>query len=194
MRWGMVAIGVLAFPAQAAEPVTYKGRIIVLGDSPAAAQCLDLAKKGIDMVEGLPAKLRILGNAVKEMKCDPPRGSGEVRDNVVGIYTMTSKTEAKGYIDFRRNPAFLSAAQYAVSTVTNGIYAGWHRTYVQAAKDPAQRDKAQRLEAILTKRDLAGAVKAECEILATTHDTMTALDLDPRHISGLSRVMRDRNC
>lgn len=190
----MTALALLALPAQAGEAVSYKGRTILTGDSTASAQCVELTKKGIDMVEGLPARLKSLGNAVKDMKCDPPRGSGEVRDNTVGVYTMTSKTEPQGYIDFRKKPASLSAAHYAVSMVTNGIYAGWHRAYVQAAKDPAQRDKAQKLEAILTKSDLSGVVRAECDILTTTRDTLQALDMDPRQISAVARLMRERNC
>ncbi len=188
------AVGGLTFPA-AAAPVSYKGRTIVMGDSAAASQCLELVKKGIDMADTLPPKLKSLGSAVKDLKCDPPRmGSNEVRDNVVGVYTMTSKTEAKGFIDFRRSPASLTAAQYTVALVVDGVYAGWHRDSVRAAKDPAQGDKARHLETILTKGNLSDVLNAECVILSTTRDTLQALDLDPRHASGVARTMRERNC
>lgn len=194
---GLAIIG-LASPGQAAEPVIHKGRTIQMGDSPAAGQCLALLRKGIDMLETLPPRLQTLGGAVKQLKCDPPRGSNAVRDNVVGTYTMTSKTEASGYIDFRRNPASVAAAQYAASLVTNGIYAGWHRAFIEAnrkaATDPAARDKARRLEAILTKGDLSAVIRAECEILSTSYDTYKALDMDQRQLTGLNRVMRERGC
>lgn len=189
----------LALPGQAAESVTYKGRTIQVGDSSAAAHCLTLVRRGIDMVDGLPAKLKTLGGAVKQLKCDPPqRSSNETRDNVTGVYTMTSRAEVLGYVDFRRNPASVSAAEVAASLVTNGIYAGWHRSYVEAsrkaASDSAARDTARRLEAVLTKGDLKAVIRAECEILTTAYQTAKALDMDPRQLTGLGRVMRERSC
>lgn len=200
MRRVMLAIVVagLAGPGQAGEAVVYKGRTIQVGDTPAAGQCLTLVRRGIDMAEGLPPRLKALGGAVKQLKCDPPRGSNETNDNVTGAYMMTSRTEALGYIDFRRNPASMAPANVATSLVTNGIYAGWHRAYVEArrraAADPAARDQAQRLEAILSRGDLKAVIRAECDILSASYDTYKALDMDPRKLTAMGRVMRDRGC
>ncbi|CAA7620573.1 conserved exported hypothetical protein [Candidatus Terasakiella magnetica] len=193
-----LALTGLPMTASAVESVPYKGRIIQVGDSPAAKQCVEMARKAIDMVEGLPSHLKMLGHAVKDLKCDPPRESGAYLDNVIGVYTMTSKTEPRGYIDFRTNPAFRSPAQFAISIVNNGIYAGWHRSYIQAshqaAADPAAREKARQLEALLSKGDLGAVARAECDFLAVTRETIQALDLGERQISAIGKSMRNRNC
>jgi hypothetical protein len=162
-------------PARAGETVSYKGRSIAVGDSRAAAQCLTLLRLGIDMVEGLPAKLRGLGGAVKTLRCDPPpTQSNTVVDNTVGVYVRDGGPGGRGFIDFRRNPAFLSGASYAMSLVSNGVYAS--EPHAAGGNQGAARQQQ------------------ECRIMKVEFDTAKALDLDPRMVDGYGKRMMGRGC
>lgn len=160
----------LAGSALAGEPVSYKGRIIAVGDSPAASECLNMLRRGIDLVEGLPAGLRGLGGEVKALRCDPPSNpTNDPRDNVTGVYVRKG-----GFIDFRRNPAFLSPAKYALALVSNGVYAS-QPTLPADAAGPARR-------------------QLECRIMKTELETVRALKLDPRLIDSYSAEIANRKC
>lgn len=197
---GLVVFGCVASAAQALE---YRGRTITATESPRAAACVDLVRKGIDLAEGLPANLRALGREVTRLRCDPvpPGAQGtSTQDNTTGVYMMESKDEARGYIVFRRDPAYQAASSVAQSLVGNGVYARRHREWVEGRKalaksnDPALKAKVERLEKIVTKSDLTLTVKAECELLDVHFQTMKALKADPQDITALSRLMMRRGC
>lgn len=195
----IVLVG-LAAPV-VAEPIAYKGRIITVGPSPRAAACVELVRKGIDLVDGLPARLKGLGGKVRDLRCNPlPAEARHDRseDNVTGIYMMESKDEAKGHILFRRDPAYISGGNVAVSLVTNGVYAQRHRDWIeakkQAGKSSEARAKAERLEKIVTKSDIDLVVKAECELLDAQYGVLKALGEDANKLAGLSRFMARRGC
>lgn len=203
MRAFAVLLLSLLAAGAAAQAADYRGRTIDLGDSPRAAACADLVRKGVDLVEGLPAHLRSLGKEVTRLRCEPvgpgARNTGSA-DNTTGVYVIESKDEARGQIVFRRDPAYLAASNIAISLVGNGVYARRHREWVEGrrklakANDPALRAKVERLEKIITKSDVNLAVKAECELLDTQFQTMKALKSDPEDISALSRFMMRRGC
>lgn len=178
VRLALVLIASLALAsgsALASQQVPYKGRTITVGDSPAAGECLIQLRKAIDMVEGLPSHLRSLGGEVKALRCDPPATTGnEAYDSVVGVYVINNTNGGRNYIDFRRNPAFLSPARYALSLVGNGIY----------ASQPA----------LPTDNKGASRQHLECKILLTELDTIRALQLDPRMIDGYSKEINQRGC
>lgn len=198
--WG---IGLAVVVAAQAQAMDYRGRSIALGASPRAATCAELVRKGIDLVEGMPANLRALGKEVTQLRCEPVppdarnTGSG---DNTTGVYVMESKDEAKGHIVFRRDPAYLAASNVALSLVGNGIYARRHREWVEGrhklatSNDPALRAKVERLDKIMTKSDINLVVKAECELLDVQYQAMKALKSDPADLSTLSKLMLRRGC
>lgn len=200
----VLAAGLVLSAATAwAEGGDYKGRTIVLSNSPAAGACAALVRKGIDLVEGMPANLRSLGKEVTRLRCDPvpPGAQGtSTADNTTGTYVIESKDEAKGFIVFRRDPAYLAASNVALSLVGNGVYARRHREWVEgrrkleSSNDPALKAKVERLEKIMTKSDVNLAVKAECELLDTQYQAMKALKSDPEDLSKLSRFMMRRGC
>lgn len=161
--------------ALASQQVPYKGRTITVGDSPAASECLIMLRKGIDMVEGLPPHLRSLGGELKSLRCDPPPTTGnEASDTVVGVYVRHSPTDGHGYIDFRRNPAFLAPYSYTLSLIGNGIYASQ--------------------QALPTDNLGASRQHLECKILMTELEAIRALKLDPRMIDGYSKEINQRGC
>jgi hypothetical protein len=205
MRVGAIAVVglLLAAAAARAEGTDYRGRTIVQGASPSAAACVALVRKGIDLVEGMPANLRSLGKEVTRLRCDPvmpgAQGTGAV-DNTTGTYVIESREEAKGFILFRRDPASLAASNVAMSLIGNGVYARRHREWVEGRRklaksnDPALKAKVERLEKIMTKSDVNLTVKAECELLDVQYQTMKALKADAEDLSGLSRLMLRRGC
>lgn len=202
----LAGIGVsllIAASAAHAEGVEYRGRSIVVGASPRAGACVDLVRKGIDLVEGMPANLRALGKEITRLRCDPVGPDARATssaDNTTGVYVIESKDEAKGHIVFRRDPAYLAASNIAMSLVGNGVYARRHREWVEGrhklakSGDPALKAKVERLEKIMTKSDLDLVVKAECELLDTQYQTMKALKSDQQDLSALSRLMLRRGC
>lgn len=202
MRAFAVSLVMLMAAAQA-QALDYRGRTITLGASPRAAACADLMRKGIDLVEGMPANLRALGKEVTELRCEPvpadARNTGSA-DNTTGVYVLESKDEAKGHIVFRRDPAFLAASSIAISLVGNGVYARRHREWVDGRRklaksdDPALKAKVERLDKIMTKSDINLVVKAECELLDTQYQTMKSLKSDPGDLSALSKLMLRRGC
>lgn len=204
MRAVIVTLGMILCATVAwADGGEYKGRTIALGNSPTASACAALVRKGIDLVESMPANLRSLGKEVTRLRCDPvtPGAQGTTTvDNTTGTYVIESKDEAKGFIVFRRDPAYLAASNVAMSLVGNGVYARRHREWVEGRRklanssDPALKAKVERLEKILTKSDVNLAVKAECELLDVQYQTMKALKSDPEDMSKLSRLMLRRGC
>lgn len=196
----VVVVGI-SIGGAAAEAIEYRGRVITEGASPQAAACVDLVRKGIDLVEGLPAAYRALGQRIKDLRCDPLPNEARhssVEDNTTGVYMMESKDEAKGHIAFRRDPAFQSAREIALSLVGNGVYARRHQDWISAKKQarssPEARAKAERLEKIITKSDLNLTVKAECENMDAVYGTLKALGEDANKLSGLSKLMLRRGC
>lgn len=199
------AIVVLALTSVGAlaQTTDYRGRTIALSASPRAAACADLVRKGIDLVEGMPANLRSLGKEVTRLRCDPvgPDAHGTTSaDNTTGVYVIESKDEARGHIVFRRDPAYLAAGNIAMSLVGNGVYARRHREWVEGrhklakSSDPALKAKVERLEKTMTKSDINLTVKAECELLDVQYQAMKALKSDPQDLSALSRLMLRRGC
>ncbi|MGE5475931.1 MAG: hypothetical protein ACM3Q1_04700 [Bacteroidales bacterium] len=205
MRIGAIAAAglLLAAGAARADGIDYRGRTITQGASPSAAACVALVRKGIDLVEGMPANLRSLGKEVTRLRCDPvtpgAQGTGTV-DNTTGTYVLESREEAKGFILFRRDPAALAASNVAMSLIGNGVYARRHREWVEGRRklaksnDPALKAKVERLEKIMTKSDVNLTVKAECELLDVQYQTMKALKADAEDLSALSRLMLRRGC
>lgn len=204
MRWGWgVLVLFLGGAAQAEQVIDYRNRVITMGGSPRASACLAVVKRGIDMVETLPPKLKSLGQKVKSLRCDPlPADAPHTRaeDNVTGIYVMESRDEARGHILFRRDPNYLEASNIAVSLVGNGIYAQRHSDLIEGKRqlakspNPALQAKVDRLQKIVSKSDMDLTVKAECELLDAQYGTLKALGADPRDLSGLSKFMLRRGC
>ncbi|MGE5518167.1 MAG: hypothetical protein ACM31D_20380 [Bacteroidota bacterium] len=204
MRAVVVTLGLISCATAAwADGDEYKGRTIALGNSPKASACAALVRNGIDLVENMPANLRSLGKEVTRLRCDPVAPGAQATttvDNTTGTYVIESKDEAKGFIVFRRDPAYLAASNVAMSLVGNGVYARRHREWVEGRRklanssDPALKAKVERLEKILTKSDVDLTVKAECELLDVQYQTMKALKSDPEDMSKLSRLMLRRGC
>lgn len=192
----------LAGWAHAAQALDYRGRTISVGPSPDAEACVDLVRKGIDLVERLPAPMRKLGAMVTDLRCNPVAAKAEktsAYDNTTGVYVMESEEQAKGFIVFRRSPGFQAPQDIALSLVGNGVYAKCHHDWIEArakAKggDPAAKDRYALLTSIVTKSDLKAVTKAECENLDASYQTLKALDPDPKRLSAISHQAFRRGC
>lgn len=192
----------LAGWAHAAHALDYRGRTISVGPSPDAEACIDLVRKGIDLVEQLPAPIRKLGAMVTDLRCNPVAAKAEktsVYDNTTGVYVMESEDQPKGFIVFRRSPGFQSPQDIALSLVGNGVYAKRHRDWIEARSKAKSGDRAAeqryaRLTSIVTRSDLKAVVMAECENLDATYQTLKALDSDPKRLSALSNMAFRRGC
>lgn len=195
----LAALSVLAAtPSMAAD---YRGHTIRLNDSPQAAQCAAMVRKGIDLLDTLSPRLRALGHEVKDLRCEPtPPNATNTRaqDSVVGVYTVDGPNDPGGRIIFRRNPDASAANLVALSLVGNGVYARRQREYNEGKRhpssSPAVRARMDWLEKVVTKSDINLVLRAECENMDATYEALKALDPDPRQLSALNRVMRERNC
>lgn len=190
-----LALLLAALPARA-ETNTYKGRTITMPDGGRNELFDEYIHKAIDLVDGLPAKYKTLGNLVKDLRYEPiPSGATgtTAHDNIVGVYVVESKDAVKGHIRFPRNPAYLMPASFALSLVGNGIYYQWHSKYVEARRQQ-NKEEAAYYEAILAPKDLKMRIKAECEIMGTHIGVMKALDMDPKRIDATVKERNNRGC
>jgi hypothetical protein len=193
LAFATILLPLLAGAAAAAETVAYKGRSIEVGDSKAAATCLGLLRKAIDMVEGMPPRLRAMGATVKTLRCNPGPGSAELKDNVTGVYTHGRLDDPKVFIDFPRNPVYVAPGEMAVALVANSVYARWHNQYRDAKRRGATAE-ADRLARIIDHQDLDANLKAECEVMAVQIEALTALKWDDKRVSAMRKAYVRRNC
>jgi hypothetical protein len=197
----MVCLVLLGW-TDAAWALTYRGRSIEVGPTPEASACVELVRKGIDLVETLPADLRKLGGMITDLRCDPapPKATNtSAYDNTTGVYVWESKTEPKGHIVFRRGPNFQAPSDVALSLVGNGVYARQHRDWIDARQKAAAGDAAAKArlaywDSVFTKSDRKAAVKADCENMDAAYQTMKALGADSRKLSGMASLALRHGC
>jgi len=206
MRRGLALLVVLALAARtsvAAEVVSYKGYTITGSPADDDGAFFQMVKTGIDMVDGLPQRLRSLGQLVRDLRYLPAGAAGADRgglDDVTAVYIIETLDEARGHIAFRRDTGHLAPLHIALSLVGNGVHAKRHRDYVDARRkaaaeaSDANRARAAYLEKLVKRTDLNLVAQAECENMAAIRDTLRALDGDARQIEGISRLMDRRNC
>lgn len=187
--------------ATAQQVVDYKGRHIQVGPGEQSAQCLALLRKAIDMTAELRPKQRAMAAEIKDLRCNPRPSTGksnEVKDNTVGVYTMTSLDDPSGHINFPIEAGVLSPAEVVLSLVGNAGYARWHHAYLAAKKtaaaDPAAKAEMERLRNLFSGADKTARLKAECELLDSDYEAAKALDLGEKRLRSINRQMTNRGC
>jgi hypothetical protein len=192
------AVNDIAFAALTDVPTqTYKGRTLQGYPGADNEAFFALVKKGIDLSEGLPPRLKQQAAMVPVIRHRPAFRYGEsaVRD-IMMVYTADMETPDRSYAAFQSNPQQVSAADVAIGLVGSGTYHLFNREAAQLSgrSDAESKRRVAYLRGMVEKTLPTFPLAEECRIMADEIATMKALGLDEKRWKPVSKRMFQRSC